>query len=356
MAMDFSEQVKQLAARVQSVYPSLQTEEATKHSLILPFFNILGYDIFNPTEFVPEYVADVGIKKGEKVDYAIMRDGAPIILVECKHCAENLDNHSSQLFRYFGTTPAKVGILTNGISYRFYTDLDTPNKMDTTPFMEFNMLDVKDALIPELRKFHRDNFDLQSVFDFASDLKYTTLIKAYLKEQAANPNEEFVKHIMGEVYNGKRTAATIEKFMPIVKKSFSQYLNEVVNERLKKATEPPIEEPVPNKEDETEPEPSKPAINTTDDELELYHTIRALLHNLINPSRISYKDTLSHFNILLDGKSNRWICRLCVEGKNKSVIFHYENGETERVYLKDLQDDIYNYQTNLERAAKTQMQ
>ncbi len=354
MAMDFSEQVKQLGERVKTLYPSLQTEEATKQSLILPFFHMLGYDIFNPLEFVPEFTADVGIKKGEKVDYAIMRDNAPVILIEAKHCAENLNNHSGQLFRYFGTTSAKVGILTNGLIYRFYTDLDAPNRMDTTPFMEFNMLDIKDNLIPELRKFHRDYFDLESVFNVASDLKYTTLIKAYLQEQSTNPSEEFVKHIMSAVYEGKRTAANIEKFTPIVKKSFSQYLNDVMNERLKKVTDTTPEE----KEEEVLPEETveeKPKIITTDEEVEIYITIKALLHSKIDVSRITYKDTQSYFGILLDGKTTKWICRLYLDGKNKYIRFHSKTNDSEDWKQLDATHSIYDYQHELEEALNNQM-
>lgn len=117
--MDFADQLKVLAKRVASLKEQIQTEEAAKTSFIMPFFQLLGYDVFNPLEFVPEYTADVGIKKGEKVDYAILSDGLPIILIEAKWCGEDLGKHGGQLFRYFGTTKAKFGILTNGIEYRF---------------------------------------------------------------------------------------------------------------------------------------------------------------------------------------------------------------------------------------------
>lgn len=74
-------------------------------------------------------------------------------MIECKSCTEVLDKHSSQLFRYFGTSSAKFGILTNGIIYKFYTDLDESNKMDLTPFLEFDMENINDSLIPSLKKF-----------------------------------------------------------------------------------------------------------------------------------------------------------------------------------------------------------
>ena len=132
--MDFKEELKNYVKRIENTKDTLQTEEATKMALILPFFQLLGYDVFNTAEFCPEYTADIGIKKGEKVDYAILVAGEPVILIEAKTANKKLDNHKSQLFRYFVSTPAKFAILTNGIEYRFYSDLDEPNKMDKDPF------------------------------------------------------------------------------------------------------------------------------------------------------------------------------------------------------------------------------
>ena len=148
--MEFQEKIKDFAKKVPGLVENAQSEEATKMSLVIPLFGLLGYNIFDPTEFCPEFTADVGIKKKEKVDYAILDDGEPTILIECKPFTEKLDKHGSQLFRYFSTTTAKFGILTNGIEYRFFTDLDEVNKMDLVPFMTFDMLNIKDALIPEL--------------------------------------------------------------------------------------------------------------------------------------------------------------------------------------------------------------
>ena len=140
--MDFIDQVRALASRVSTAKDSVSTEEATKNAMIMPFIQLLGYDVFNPSEVTPELVADVGTKKGEKVDYAILRDGKPIMLFECKKAGGDLHiNHASQLFRYFHVTEARFAVLTNGLTYRFFTDLEKPNKMDEKPFFEFNILD-----------------------------------------------------------------------------------------------------------------------------------------------------------------------------------------------------------------------
>ncbi|EGP5463963.1 endonuclease, partial [Enterococcus faecium] len=175
----FQDTLKQLGKRVVELKDSIGTEEATKTSLIMPFFAALGYDLFNPTEFVPEFTADVGIKKGEKVDYAIVLEGQPTILIEAKSINEQLTKHDSQLFRYFGTTVSKFGILTNGEEYKFFTDLDEPNKMDLTPFLTVNITKIKDSQIPELAKFHKDNFDVDKITSSAAELKYLNSLKNY---------------------------------------------------------------------------------------------------------------------------------------------------------------------------------
>ena len=133
--MELHSQLKGLAEKVDQLKDKIDTEESTKHAFTLPFINILGYDTFNPTEVVPEFTADLGLKKGEKVDYAIFQNGNPILIVECKHWKQNLDVHNSQLFRYFHVTKTRFALLTNGIQYRFYTDLEETNKMDEKPFL-----------------------------------------------------------------------------------------------------------------------------------------------------------------------------------------------------------------------------
>ncbi|WP_330570046.1 type I restriction endonuclease [Clostridioides difficile] len=138
--MDFSDKINQFSKRIETLKNNLTTEEATKTALIMPLFQILEYDIFNPLEFMPEFIADVGVKKGEKVDYAILKDGKPLILIEAKCASDKLKKHDAQLFRYFTATEAKFAILTNGIIYKFFTDLEEKNKMDEKPFLILNLL------------------------------------------------------------------------------------------------------------------------------------------------------------------------------------------------------------------------
>ena len=222
--MGFNEDLKSFAERIIPLKDTISTEEATKMSMIIPFFQLLGYDVFNPSEFCPEYTADVGIKKGEKVDYAILINNQPEILIECKWCGESLTKHGSQLFRYFSTSPAKFAILTNGLTYQFFTDLDEANKMDLTPFLEINIDNLKDAQINELKKFSKEVFDKDNIFSTASELKYSTLIKGLLSQDLDAPSDDFIRYVLSGVYDGPKTQKVIDKFKPIVKKSFNGFI------------------------------------------------------------------------------------------------------------------------------------
>ncbi len=158
--MDFKDQFKQLAERVSNLKEQILTEEATKNAFIMPFIQLLGYDVFNPLEVVPEMDCDISKKKGEKIDYAIMKDGEPVMLIECKHWKQDLNLHDTQLARYFVSSKARFGVLTNGVVYRFYTDLDKVNIMDKLPFLEIDVEKVKDSQIEELKKFHKSYFEV----------------------------------------------------------------------------------------------------------------------------------------------------------------------------------------------------
>lgn len=343
--MEFNDELKKFSNRIESLLPSIQTEEATKMSLIVPFFQLLGYDVFNPSEFCPEYIADVGIKKGEKVDYAILFDGNPSILIECKSCTENLSKHASQLFRYFGTTTAKFGILTNGVVYKFFTDLDETNKMDLLPFLEINLLSATDLKINELKKFIKINYDKDKIFSNAEDLKYTNLVKEYILKEIDSPSDVFVKAIISGVYDGTKTQKIIDKFIPIVKKSFNQLFNEIVNNRLTAAITKD-DEP----EEEVESVPTSKII-TTEDELQAFLIIKAILAGTISLDDIAYRDTESYFGILYKDNNRKPICRLNLDVKNKYVLIPDENKNFSKYFIDTL-DDIYKYKDLLIHSAK----
>ncbi|MGP1457668.1 MAG: type I restriction endonuclease [Veillonella parvula] len=347
--MEFEGLIKSHVQRIKTLKNDILTEEATKTSLIMPFFRILGYDVFNPNEFMPEFVADVGLKKGEKVDYAIKFDNEPVILVECKSINEKLEKHDSQLYRYFGTTTAKFAILTNGIVYRFYTDIDELNKMDEAPFLEINLLELRDEQIVKLQYFTKENFDKDAIYDSAEGLKNEAQIRQIIKEEIENPSEELVKFILGKgVYSRAKTQSVIDKYTPIVKNAFDYIIKELLNKKIETAfanTETTSSSlPVDNEESHVEEE-SESKIVTTEEELDSYYTVKAILSKHINVDRITYKDKETYFAIILDDHITKWLCRIYIK-KSKKYIEIVENGERIK-YLIESINDIYDYSDKL---------
>lgn len=311
--MDFKDSILQFASRVEKICTQIKTEEATKNALIMPFIQLIGYDVFNPFEVNPEFVADIGIKKGEKVDYAIMKDDKPILLIECKHYNQDLNPHNSQLFRYFHTTEAKFGLLTNGVVYKFYTDLVTPNKMDEKPFFEFNITEIKDNEIAELKKFHKSYFDIINITNTASELKYLNEIKNHINNEISNPSEEFVKYFTKKVYVGQISQKVLEQFSAITKRAFNILISDSINGRLKSAlkTESDITE--------TLIEEKENPVKTTAEEMEAYLIVKSILRQKIDSSRIVMRDAQSYCAILLDDNNRKPLCRLYFDGRKKYI-------------------------------------
>lgn len=347
--MGFNEDLKSFAERIIPLKDTISTEEATKMSMIIPFFQLLGYDVFNPSEFCPEYTADVGIKKGEKVDYAILIYDQPEILIECKWCGESLTKHGSQLFRYFSTSPAKFAILTNGLTYQFFTDLDEANKMDLTPFLEINIDNLKDAQINELKKFSKEVFDKDNIFSTASELKYSTLIKGLLSQDLDAPSDDFVRYVLSGVYDGPKTQKVIDKFKPIVKKSFNGFINDLVNQKISSALTP--EDIEASNDIPLETDTAKSKIITTEEEIEAFYIIRGILAGTISVDEVVYRDTESYFGIFFQDNNRKPICRLNLDTKNKQLLIPDESKKFSRIYIDTL-DDIYKYKNELIDVAK----
>ncbi|AFY69992.1 Restriction endonuclease, type I, EcoRI, R subunit/Type III [Thalassoporum mexicanum PCC 7367] len=314
--MDFIDEIRTLAQRIEKQQEHIQTEEATKNAFIMPFIQALGYNVFNIMEVCPEYTADYPGLKGKKVDYAILMEGKPVILFECKWCGETLENprHSSQLHAYFHVTEAKFGVLTNGIIYRFYTDIEKDNVMDEKPFFEFNLLEFTDASVNELKRFSKTGFNPDELGDAARDLLYTKGIKRIMAEQFTNPDNEFVKFFAKQVYSGRLTENVVEKFAVLTKKSLKEFINDRIADRLQSVIDLP--DPDANEKDtesdeesELESEPSN-GIVTTEAEMQSYYIVKSILGGMVDTERIQHKDTRSYFGINLDGKATKTICRV----------------------------------------------
>jgi len=313
----------------------------------MPFLQALGYDVFNPIEVVPEFISDIGLKKGEKIDYAIFLEGKPTILIECKHWAQDLSIHDGQLLRYFHTSKAKFGLLTNGINYRFYSDLVDANKMDEKPFLEFNVSEIKDNQIEELKKFHKSYFDADSIVNTASELKFMNELKQLLNQELNNPTPEFVKHFAKQVYPGMITSKILDQFTNLTKKSVQQYISDLITERLKTALNK--EDEAAKEQDATQALVSKEpenAIVTTQEELEGFMIVKSILRQKVDCKRIVYRDALSYFAILLDDNNRKPICRLYFNGTKKYFVTLDENKKEIKNEIKTL-DDLYLFSDKL---------
>ena len=351
--MDLKDHLKLIAERVIKLKDQIQTEEATKNAFIMPFLQSLGYDVFNPLEVVPEYITDIGTKKGEKIDYAIFKDGKPTILVECKDWRQNLNLHDGQLLRYFHVSKAKFGLLTNGIVYRFYSDLVAPNKMDEKPFLEFNITEIKDNQIEELKKFHKQNFDAESIVNNASELKYTIELKHLLQQELTNPSSDFVKHFAKQVYPSVVTAKVLEQFTNLTKKSIQQYISDLITERLKTALTKEDEESKENigNIDIEQPDLDNSKVETTEEELEGFLIVKTILRQQITSTRVTFRDAQSYFAILLDDNNRKSICRLYLNGNKKFIgVFDEQKKET-KIEITNL-DDIFKQSETLNKTVE----
>jgi hypothetical protein len=355
---DFIDKIRVLSERTKADLDHLETEEATKNALILPFIDALGYDIWDVTEVIPEFSADFGHKKGEKVDYAIVINDQPQILFECKHAHHDLSNkHISQLYRYFNTTGSKIGVLTNGLEYRFYTDLEKSNTMDSNPYLvidirNFDQVDDEDYRVKELRKLSKSYFNLDNVLSAAHDLKYRRALMSYLSEQFDKPSDDFTKFLMGQVYEGRRTKRKSEKFKSIVRKTLQQLIDVKMDEVIERGRNKDIQDqPDENSEDVADNDntsENKDGIVTTDEELEAFRIIRAIMREVVKVERVTHRDVKTYFGVLLDDNNRKPICRLHLDGTTKYIGLMDEDKNENRVEITTL-DDIYDYRKELQK-------
>ncbi|MFA7659114.1 MAG: type I restriction endonuclease [Candidatus Gastranaerophilaceae bacterium] len=348
--MEFIEKIRVLSERVESMKQKLGTEEATKNALIMPFLQMLGYDVFNPSEVVPEFIADVGIKKGEKVDYAIMQNNKPVILIECKKIEDgklDIRKHSTQLIRYFMVTDAKFIILTNGVLYKFFTDIEQTGKLDTEPFFTFNLLDFKLDQVEQLQEFCKGEFNIDKAFLNASNLKYISRFEDVLKEEYENPSTDFVKYLITKSGIGEKriTPAVVEKHTHTTIEAFNQFMSATVKKALEGNINQSNTIPENQKKDET-----KSLIETTVEELEGYAIVKSILKDTIDLNRLFYRDTINYFNLILDDNIRKTICRLYFNNKQKYICF-LENNKEEKHPL-DTINDIFKFEKKLIDKAK----
>lgn len=348
MMSDLEASVKLLADRVQQYGDTMTTEEAAKTSVILPFLQALGFDVFNPSEVIPEYTADAVGKKGEKVDYAVCIDGEIKILIECKGLTTQLETKElSQLFRYFTVTNAKFGILTNSRNFRFYSDIDEPNKLDKKPFFTFDILNYSQFDLAELKKFQKAAFDVNGILANAERLKYISAVKVYLSSQMEGPSDTFVRAVASEVHDGRITAKIRTTIAGAIKTAFKEVIRDSVQTRLSTALQSSSE----SEGDRASEQEERAEIVTTEEEIEGMMIIRAIVRDTIDGRRVGMRDAKSYCAILIDDNNRKPLARLHFNSQNKSLGIFFDGKKEERVPISEL-GDIYNHSEHLRATAK----
>ncbi len=322
---------------------SIKTEEATKMTLIMPFIQQLGYNVFDINEVVPEYIADVGVKKGEKVDYAIKINGKVAIIIEAKDVNQELNRHPKQLARYFVNTEAKIGILTNGLEYWFYTDVEKDNVMDDEPFFVFNLKDYKEKDLIQLKEFKKDSFDETKLYGKAEELRLVSSLMNEINTMMQNPSDELVKLLINNIYNGVKTQSVVQEYREYIVRAFQKNIDV---ELVKKLNTMFPDTNISIKQEEEAPiqkAETKPEIETTENEMLVY----AYITSMFKEEEITWKDNRSYFNVILNNKVTKWICRV-FDKKQLKVEFY--NEESNIVVELDKPIDIFNHYETIEQA------
>jgi predicted type IV restriction endonuclease len=352
--MDLIDHLETLAARAAQTGDSLTNEEATKMALIAPFIQALGYDIFNPTEVKPEFSADLpGIKQGERVDYAVLENGVPKILVEAKPYRTDLKSaEKGQLSRYFQATHARIGILSNGRQFLFFSDLDRQNLMDEKPFAEIDLSDLKAAPLEQIKQLSKSMFDLETLLSTAERLKYLRGVKEEVRAELADPSDWLVREMARRVHTAERVSGQLlEKFKPIVIDAIKAVINDRITDRLSSAMEAEkAEAAAEDPADDLAQEEIGDGTEFTEDEREGLYVVRAICASEIDPSRLSEKDTKTYCNILLDGNSWKSILRMHFNGSAKRLEI-FDEAEPKFVHLEKV-SDIYQHSDRIRTALR----
>jgi hypothetical protein len=348
--VDLATRILELQKRALEHREVLLTEEAAKTALVMPFLQSLGYDVFNPSEVVPEFTADVGTKKGEKVDYAICSEGKVSILIECKPSTVELNiNHAGQLFRYFSVTDARLAVLTNGVVYQFYSDVERPNKMDDKPFFTFSLDSVKTTDVKTLEKFAKATFDIEKIVQEAGNLKIQSLLRKEIEKEFAEPSEELVRMLASRVHEGRLTPAVKDSFTKMIASSISTIIRELVNDRLSSALN--ASNPATIESEGSEEEPDDDGVITTPEEISGFHIIQAIASKFVDPKRVIIRDAKSYCAVLLDDNNRKTIARMHFNGITTKYLGTFVGKDEQRHLLTEL-THIYQLSDYIENRLK----
>lgn len=312
----FIERIRRHAEHVLNVGAHCNTEETTKQALILPLLDILGFSPFDPTRVKAEYGADFpGAKANERVDYALFCQNMPVMFIEAKAYGEKLSNHSPQLSRYFNAMPeVTIGAITNGMEWRFFTDLNNKNVMDGDPFLTVDFSSLDESQISRLYRFRHDEFQPDALRTLAEESVYLSIFKDVVRKSVLECDQDFVRYVAGRSpVQRTLTAKFMEVITPIVKQAVALSMSEMVANSL---SAPQVAPPVAV---EHEPDPYANHVDPTNPKIVTTHAERRLLEVVIDilgqESDVVAKDTETYYSILYQGKVNRWLLRYHADRK-----------------------------------------
>jgi len=344
--MGFVEDLARHAEQIVSRRPHIKGEEATKHALVVPFLQVLGYDVFDPREVQPEYIADFAKKtRGgqlEKIDYAIWKDGGPVLFVECKTVGDALEDSDGQLSRYFNATPSvRVGILTDGLRLRAFTDLQQPNIMDPTPFLDVDLTSLKPPEIEALRMFHKLDMSSEKIQALAEEMVYFNALTRFISAQLRDPSENFVRYVAGEVQSfGRVTQRVVDRITPILRKA----IQSAIVENVARSFEPgapspqpvqPVPAPPPVAVHDATVEPSSPDIVTTEEEIQCMGLIEQWVHVAHPNAPVVGRDSRTYYAVH-QGNVRKWFVRFNMQKPPFWMAFRHVAPEEIRASMSDV--------------------
>jgi len=369
------EEIQMLGDRVKKTVQLIQTEEATKQAFVIPFIKMLGYDVYDPSEVVPEYIADIGIENGGKIDYAIMKEGKPEILVECKWCGIEINNrHAIQLYRYFPSTPARITLLTNGVIFRFFSDSEKTNQMDSKPFLEIDLRNIEESVVSRLEKLTKSHFNLEELIPTSGEeepisetnkSKYIGEINTLFSKQLEKPSNDFVKFVVSQLYPGRVTQNVLDEFRGITKEGLGEFINYQITKRLKLVIDSiegnvSIEPPQQNKviaspkqirnKASSSDKPTRAEVldgrsryqnrnaNITSEKIKAFKIIRSAVKEVVDIKRIFYRETGNFFTVIFDDNRRKPICHLRLGPRKKHIIFYDQGKNGTRFEIPKVED------------------
>lgn len=319
---EFISKIHKHAEHIKKVAEHCTTEETTKQALILPMLDILGFNAYDPTKVQAEYRAEYrGVKSTDRIDYALMLNGEPVAFIEAKSYGEELSNHEGQLERYFNSaTNVLIAAITNGVEWRFFTDLNEKNTMDEDPFLVVDFSKLEESQISRLYHFRRDGFKPDHLKEIAEESVYLNLFTDTIRNNLREPGIEFLRFIARQSEIRRQlNAGFLESIAPIVKRAVGSAISDMVVSGLSAKQEPEKQEHIVEVDiyaDQVDAD--NPKIITTYQERQIYDFTKSLLPEV--EDRLISRDTESYFTVLYDGKTNRWLFRYYGDRKEPIIV------------------------------------